>query len=95
MLKYPEHVKLKIVQKQSQTIHEFLLWCQQEHGLGLAHYLRHETKDDDDSDHMIWDQIGITKRVAQFLEIDLDKLEDEKRAMLDEIRTTNDKKATG
>ncbi len=83
----PEHDKLREAQKYSQKIHEFLEWAQEQHGSSLAHYVR------EGSSHIVWQQKNTTNLVAEFFEIDLNKLEDEKRAMLDEIRKQNETKA--
>jgi hypothetical protein len=69
---YPEHEKLKAVSDKTQFVHDFLTFCE-EKGVSL------QTEN------------GVYKRHAEllyeFTGIDQWKLEDEKRAMLDSIRT--------
>jgi hypothetical protein len=71
MKKYPEHEKLKVVSEKTQFVHDFLQWCEVQ-GIFLE-------KD------------GMYKRhdelLYKFTGINRWKLEDEKRAMLDGIRT--------
>jgi hypothetical protein len=82
---YPEHEKLKEVRDKSQAIHEFLEWLQQsEYKMFLAHYFRNERGRT--SDLIVPNTKAITDLVAEFLEIDLVKLENEKREMLEEFR---------
>lgn len=82
MNKYPEHDKVQKIAPQSQAIGEFLEWLQ-ERGTVLAEY---------DGDRL-WPQSFTTETLlAKFFDIDLNKLEKEKREMLKEIRLTNRKK---
>lgn len=82
MIKTPEHDKLKEVQAHSQQIHEFIDWLQETYETSLAHYLPH-------SDAIVWQQKSLTTLVAEFYGINLIELENEKRAILDEIRKAN------
>ena len=78
--KYPEHEKLKAAQGQVTTLSDFYDFIG-EQGWEIAKF-------DDDSERL-W---PIRKRpdeiIGMFLEIDPVKLEQEKRAMLEEIRGT-------
>lgn len=75
---YPEHEKLKDVEDQSQAIYDFLDWAEEEHGVRLQ------------------DHDGFTPRpplktlLAEFFEIDLTKLEEEKDQMLADLRALQD-----
>lgn len=74
---YPEHEKLKAISHYSQRIGEFLEWCSYEKGFSLCFM-------NGDDYHPI--NILPNDLLAEFFEIDKWKLEDEKRAMLDELR---------
>lgn len=71
---YPEHVKLKRIQKQSQTCGEFLEWLQEQDYVELSIHKR------------------LASILAEFFEIDENKLEQEKRAMLEACRQANEQK---
>ena len=79
MSKYPEHEKLKKVSKASQICGEFLSWLlSDEGGYVLAKY---------SSNDKLWQcNVSIIELLAEFFEIDQDKLEEEKRAMLEMLR---------
>jgi hypothetical protein len=78
MSDYPEHDKLEAVKDQSQAIGEFL-----ENG-------RWTLCEWDDRTGRFWSIRGDVNRVlAEYFEIDLDKLEAEKRQMLDAMRAAN------
>jgi len=80
MPKYPECEKLAAVHEKSQTIGAFLEWL--------------ETKD---ISLMLWcpgdnfrrPHMSIEKMLAEFFEIDLNKVEEERRAMLEDMRKQN------
>ncbi len=80
--RFPEHAKLTAISDQSQAIGEFVDWLQEAHGAFLCHY-------EDDGQFPRALQMPIRKLLAEFFEIDQDKIEDEKRAMLDTIRADN------
>ena len=100
MSTYPEHEKLKKVQDKSQACGEFLEWLFGEKGYHLGEY--HEHTDDcwlpGDNQTAARRMCGmgvqtlypaalnVRKLLAEFFEIDEEKLEAEKRAMLDELR---------
>jgi hypothetical protein len=79
-LKFPEHDKLRTIKDKSQTIGEFLEWCE-----GQSFELCEVTPSGN--------RWPITERreaiLARFFEIDLDVLEREKRAMLKSVRKAN------
>lgn len=78
---YPEHEKLAAISDQSQTIYDFLSWLDGEKGVVLGNdnfgYAEGKSYVPDGSQVKGW--------LAEFFEIDLDKIEAEKRAMLDEL----------
>lgn len=94
-VKYPEHERLRTVREQSQAIGEFIDWLETE-GIHLAWYpCLNETRGHDHVAHpdecvesmylyLVHDRPD--RLIAKFFDIDLDKIEAEKRAMLDEIR---------
>lgn len=72
---YPEHMKLQKVGDHSQKIGEFVEWLGSEKRITLVIW--------DEADQMFIPQYtGIQELLAEFFEIDLKKLEEEKRAML-------------
>lgn len=75
---YPEHEKMSKIQDESQAQGEFLEWLQSK-GFVLMYW-------DDENDTWQYDYRPIRARLAEYHEIDLDKLEQEKRAMLAEVR---------
>lgn len=89
MSDYPEHKKLTAVHERSQAIGEFLDWCVSEKGYQLA-----EWDDSREIDHRMMPIIvPVEKLLAEFFGIDLQKLEAEKRAMLEEMRRLHDDEA--
>lgn len=79
MSDYPEHLKLKAVQDQSQRIGDFIEWLG-ENDMAVCAF---DPKPN--YDNYTPTREPITKLLGRFFEIDLDKLEDEKRAMIDEM----------
>lgn len=75
---YPEHEKLAAVKDQSQAIGEFLDWLNGD-GVHLARW-------DEEWDRYFPVHESINALLARRFGIDLDRIEAEKRAMLDEIR---------
>lgn len=71
---YPEHAKMAAVQDQSQAIGEFL----ENSKYGLV----------DDDDNPVHESIIVI--LAEYFDIDLDKIESEKRTMLARTRGTNE-----
>jgi hypothetical protein len=74
---YPEHDKLKVIQPLSQACGEFLEWLINEKGIRLCVY---------DDDVLYEHCQPINKYLAEHFNIDNNKLEKEKRMMLDHIR---------
>jgi hypothetical protein len=83
---YPEHDKLEKVQEQSQTIGEFLEWLSSEKEIHLARW--HNTCDLRDV------HTDKEKLLAEFFGIDLKKLEEEKRQMIEVCRQFHKEGAT-
>lgn len=82
MADYPEHEKLQKITLQSQACGEFLDWLQSEKGVTLCTYNK-------SYEQFYPLRVSITEVLGEFFEIDLEKIEQEKRAMLDEIRRQN------
>jgi hypothetical protein len=74
---YPEHEKLSKVRDKSQAIGEFIDWLKSQ-GVELSVWI--------DDEHQIPYLASTEKILANYFCIDLDRLEAEKRQMLDEIR---------
>lgn len=81
MAAYSEHEKLAKISDESQTCGEFIDWLE---GRGL-----HLCEGESDTGRYWPSHRSITKLLAEFFDIDLEKIEAEKRAMLDEIRAAN------
>lgn len=80
---YPEHEKLHAVHEKSQAIGDFLAWAAEEHGLRLCK----QGGVPDYADSLWWpDTRPMTRRLAEFFDIDEGKLEAEKREILDGLR---------
>jgi hypothetical protein len=76
--KHPECDKLLAVKERSQAIGEFLEWLTGEKGVVLATWFP--------PGRLESGGYRIEKLLAEFFEIDLDKVEQEKRVMLEELR---------
>lgn len=85
MTYYPEHDKLLVIKDKSQAIGEFMEWCADE-GLHLAEWWESHSY----TGCMQITLRGTTGLVAEFYDIDLNVLEAEKRAMLNEQRRLNE-----
>jgi hypothetical protein len=70
----PESDKLLKVHKESQAIGEFLEWMQSK-GLSVC-------KLDEDTEQYFPDHVSIQNRLAKYYEIDMNKVERERRAIL-------------
>jgi hypothetical protein len=79
MSEYPEHDKLHEVKDKSQAIGEFLEWLGSEKRGVVCEYT-------DDSDYPIPMTHNIQTLLAEYFDIDLDKIEEEKQQMLEKIR---------
>lgn len=81
MAETPEHEKLHKVRDKSQVCGEFLDWLRDEKGFTLA------TEDEYGDPIPVY--TSTTKLLAEFFEIDLKVLEDEKEQMLRELRAAH------
>jgi hypothetical protein len=79
---FPEHDKLQAVKERTQAIGEFLDWAGYEKGVQLA-------QPDDRTGHMYPIPGSWMDLLAEWAGIDRDKLEDEKRQMLETMRRAN------
>jgi len=97
--KYSEHQKLKLIQEKSQTIGEFIEWLQSIKGIRFAELTKETVKHEDifgrklsaetEIDVFVQLNINIEQILAEFFDINLDKIEQEKCAMLEEFRRLN------
>ncbi len=80
-MKYPEHEKLEKIRDKSQLIGEFLEWLNEEQHLFIC-------EEDTGSYENAFVLFSFSNEVllARYFDIDLDKLEQEKRQMLKELR---------
>lgn len=78
---YPEHEKLKAIKDRSQACGEFIEWLNHSKRIHLAEYSHGELYPTTKS---------LLDLLADFFEIDRQKLEDEKLAMLAEQRRLNE-----
>ena len=97
-MRCPEHEKLEKVKEASQTIGEFLDWLKTTRGTQLSKLHKHdelcgriykwgEGKDCGlTEEHYQPDYTSTHNLLAEYFGIDLQKLEQEKQAMLDELR---------
>jgi hypothetical protein len=81
----PECEKLAAVSKESNKIGEFLEWLTDDNGVTFARW---------DDNHERWechsfDYLSINQLLAEYYDIDLDKVEDERRVLLEWIREMN------
>ena len=88
---YPEHEKLSAIQYKSQTIGEFLDWLRGEKAIVLCR--RQEStivrvEDGWEGDPAGYYPAGTTTQalLAEYFDVDQDRLEQEKRAMLAKLR---------
>ena len=83
---YPEHDKLLAISAKSHAIYDFLSWLSDTQGVVLGNdnygYAEGMSYSPDGSHVKDW--------MAEFFEIDLDKIEAEKRAMLASLWEAND-----
>jgi len=93
----PEHEKLHKVQEKSQAIGEFLEWLQGEKKYTICQYVDTIGEVDEEGysrQFPVKGYVTIMERterlLAEYFDINLDVLELEKRAMLDELRRSHD-----
>jgi hypothetical protein len=88
-MNYPEHEKLKEVQEKSQAIGDFLEWLGYEKDVTLCEYFE-PTREERREEGAIAGYLPTNKKkmdlLAEYFDIDLNKIEQEKRQMLDELR---------
>jgi hypothetical protein len=85
----PEINKLKAVQPVSQQIGEFIRWLTDEKKIVFATW-HNENEEDEEEEGRLWPEpmgdAAIEKLLAEFFHIDLNKVEQEKRAILEDLR---------
>lgn len=80
----PEHAKLHAIKDQSQKLGEFIEWLH-EQGMEICVCEQY------DHNHEYFPIYkSIEQLLADYFEIDLDKLEEEKRSMIEQLRRAND-----
>lgn len=86
-MEYPELDKLAKIKDKSQSIGAFLDWLQNEKHYRLAKW----EKDDSiiPEDQLMPVSYDIQQLLAEYFDIDLNKIEEEKRAILEEQRKLN------
>lgn len=85
MTSYPEHEKLAKIADKSQTMGEWVEWLQGK-GYVLAEYGTGEPGDDRSPHRLYAVHSNPSELLAEFFDIDRDKIEAEKRQMLEEMR---------
>lgn len=81
MAEYPEHKKLMAAKEESQTIGSFLDWLLEAKGYRICKYQECFTE------HVLVEiNQGIEALLADYFKIDLQKIAEEKDAMLEEMR---------
>lgn len=82
MNKYPEHEKLSKVKHTSQAIGEFLDWLENEKGAAVCVLVRQNRHQ-----HLYLPLQNNTEQLlAEYFDIDLKKLEEERRQIVDEMK---------
>lgn len=95
--KYPECEKLQAVHEESQKIGQFLDWLTGERGIyfckfyTLEELLEYDPGIDyrEEDAGFIRDYTPIQSLLAEYFEIDMDKVEEERRQILEELRRAN------
>lgn len=95
LVSYPEHDKLQSVKDRSQIIGDFLSWLQEEQSVVLAKSHKHNANCIENGDRVCGVEKGqlvpvfcsIPQWLAKYFDVDEAKLEEEKRAMLDKLRS--------
>lgn len=87
--KYPECEKLHAVHEESQKIGDILEWLQQEQGYTLCKYQDEEYSPEMDEGfpagfYPTYERIE--ELLAKYFQIDMDKVDDERRQMLEDLR---------
>jgi len=81
--KYPEHVKLQAINGKSQACYDFLQFLSTK-GILLGRY-------DNMSGRLVTTAPPVMELLAEFFEIDMNKIEAEKRAMVEECVKLNER----
>ena len=92
--KYPEHENLQLVQDKSQAIGEFLGWLSDTKQIRFAKWEKVPDESEfasetDEVDALLQQNMDILGWTAEYFDINLTKLEQEKQAMLEELRKMN------
>lgn len=84
---YPEHEKLSKILQHSNIIGEFVEWLQEDKKIYLASYERRflDQNTVSRSGHLSVTDTPIRDLLAEFFDIDLNKIEEEKQMMLEAI----------
>ncbi len=89
VLQLPEHNKLDKVRDKSQAIGEFIEWLRETKKVHLCKWNTYEEPNWDEKEpdgYLDYVTTPIEELLAEFFEVDLKKLEQEKQAILDEIQ---------
>lgn len=78
--RWPEHIKLTAISDQSQACYDFIDWLETEKGYRLCYVPRNSNTHEPI-------QHSMRGLLAEFFEIDMDKVEAEKRAMIEALRS--------
>ena len=96
MTQYPEHEKLKALEGKNDAVAGFLEWmAENEYVIARHHEHNRDCRKSGEfvcgynQDDLYPVRRNIESLMAEYFKISLTKLEDEKRAMLDEIRRNN------
>jgi hypothetical protein len=94
--KYPEHQKLQAVKDKSQAIGEFIEWLMCTKKLTIARWMKVPAIERDpfaekgeEIDELMPEHIDIEALLAEYYSIDRKTLEEEKQAMLEDMRQMN------
>lgn len=88
---YPEHQKLQAIKDKSQAIGEFLDWLTSVKNYRIAKWIKYNEEDPESDSTLQPACYPIERLLAEYFGINQNKLEQEKRAMLDTIREMNKK----
>lgn len=89
---HPECDKLLAVKDKSQPIGEFLDWLRNEKGIEFCRWMEAE---DIEPEGYYPDYTRTEELLAEYFEVDLKKVEEERRAMLDDLRERNARTEVG
>lgn len=91
-MKLPEHDKIKALDGHNQTVGEFLDWLRDEKGYHICEYM--ERREESEADEWLPEgyytiNTSTERLLAEYFNIDLAVIEQEKRDMLEEMRAAN------